>query len=70
MNIKNLDRASEINAQLPKLEKARKMLSEQETSIKVINGIREVELPPTIKYNLIGSINLEINKLKEEVKEL
>lgn len=71
MNIKNLERAAQISKELPKLEEARRVLSQQQSFIEVHDGNNGViELPLPIKYNLIGLINLEINKLKEEVKEL
>lgn len=71
-NYKNLDRIAEIARDLPKLEEARKMLAENDTQIEVYQEKTEsmVILPSQIKYNIINAINLEINKQKEELKEL
>ena len=71
-NYKNLGRIAEIARDLPKLEEARKMLAENDTQIEVYQEKtdRMVILPSQIKYNIINAINLEINKQKEELKEL
>lgn len=71
-NYKNLGRIAEIARDLPKLEEARKMLAENDTQIEVYQDKTEsmVILPGQIKYNIINAINLEINKLKEELKGL
>ena len=71
-NYKNLGRIAEIARDLPKLEEARKMLAENDTQIEVYQEKTEsmVILPNQIKYNIINAINLEINKQKEELKEL
>lgn len=71
MNIKNLERAAQISKELPKLEEARRVLSQQQSFIEVHDGNNGViELPLSTKYNVVAQINVEINKLKEEVKEL
>lgn len=69
---KNLGRIAEIARDLPKLEEARKMLAENDTQIEVYQEKTDsmVILPSQIKYNIINSINLEINKQKEELKGL
>lgn len=71
-NYKNLGRIAEIARDLPKLEEARKMLAENDTQIEVYQEKTDsmVILPSQIKYNIINAINLEINKQKEELKEL
>lgn len=72
MNIKHLERAAQISKELPKLEEARRVLSQQQSSfIEVHDGNNHVvELPQSMKYNLTAQINVEINKLKEEVAKL
>ncbi|MDO5526758.1 MAG: hypothetical protein Q4F85_11825 [Prevotella sp.] len=77
MNIKNLERAKEISEQLPALEQARSLLSKSETAIQIIdveckNGDwpTRVTLPNSITYNVIAVLNVEINKLKEEIAKL
>lgn len=69
---KNLGRIAEIARDLPKLEEARKMLAENDTQIEVYQEKTDsmVILPSQLKYNIINAINLEINKLKEELKGL
>ena len=72
MNIKNLGRASEIHSDLRKLEEARKILSE-EVSFVVVRRKSDggaVVLPNSIKYTLLMQLNVEVNKLKEEVARL
>ncbi len=71
MNIKNLKRAAEIEKELPELEAARKMLSAQGSFIRVHDSNKSyVDLPHSLNYNLASAVNVEINKLKEEVAKL
>lgn len=71
MEIKNLKRAAQIADELPRLEKARKMLSEMgDTTKVVVEDIDTVELPHSMNFNIISVLNLEINSLKEEAKKL
>ena len=71
MNPKNLQRAKEIAEQLPALEEARSILSDTEAArICVGKNTMDVELPTSVNFNILGVINAEINKLKEETKEL
>lgn len=74
MEIKNLDRAAQIADKLPRLEKARKMLSEMGDTTKVevvdIETTVTVELPHSMNFNIISVLNMEINRLKEEAKKL
>lgn len=80
-NIKNLTRIHEIAESLPKLEGARKLLS-QDDSLAFVgisskpqpNGEKKqdslVILPKEVKMNILNVLNLEINKQKEELKGL
>ena len=71
MEIKNLERAAQIADELPRLEKARKMLSEMgDTTKVVVEDIDPVELPHSMNFNIISVLNMEINSLKEEAKKL
>ena len=71
MEIKNLKRAAQIADELPRLEKARKMLSEMgDTTKVVVEDIDTVELPHSMNCNIISVLNMEINSLKEEAKKL
>lgn len=71
MEIKNLDRAAQIADELPRLEKARKMLSKMgETTRVKIEDIDSVELPHSMNLSIISVLNIEINSLKEEAKKL
>lgn len=76
MEIKNLDRAAQIADELPRLEKARKMLSEMgdTTKVEVVDiettTTVTVELPHSMNFNIISVLNMEINRLKEEAKKL
>lgn len=80
-NIKNLSRIHEIAESLPKLEDARKLLSQEESlafvsipSKRMPSGEKEqgtlVILPKEVKLNILNVLNLEINKQKEELKGL
>lgn len=72
MEIKNLDRAAQIADELPRLEKARKMLSEMgdTTKVEVVDIETTVELPHSMNFNISSVLNMEINRLKEEAKKL
>ena len=71
MEIKNLDRAAQIADELPRLEKARKMLSEMGDTTRVeVVDIETVELPHSMNFNIFSVLNMEINRLKEEAKKL
>ena len=74
-----MKRAAEIARDLPKLEQARKMLSNIDGSTKVtvtdekkgmLEPIEQVELPHSVHLNIINILNLEINSLREEAKKL
>lgn len=77
MNIKNLERAREIAEQLPALEEARNLLSQEDTHIQVVAAPKQgcsqpksVTIPHNTNYNVMSVINAEINRLKEEAKGL
>lgn len=80
-NIKNLSRIREIAESLPKLEDARKLLSQDESLafVGIPNKTQPdgsvkpgtlVILPKEVKLNILNVLNLEINKQKEELKGL
>jgi hypothetical protein len=80
-NIKNLKRIGQIAKTLPQLEEARKLLADTTTEVRIEQpgmllpcGEYEkdkcITLPQELKYNIVNILNLEINKLKEELKEL
>lgn len=80
-NIKNLSRIREIAESLPKLEDARKLLSQDESLAFVgipkktqpdgsVKQGTQVILPKEVKLNILNVLNLEINKQKEELKGL
>lgn len=75
-NIKNLNRIHEIAESLPKLEGARRLLSQTESAIRVAVIDQDkydsvlVVLPKEVTYNVLNIVNLEINRQKEELKEL
>lgn len=78
-NYKNLERIHEIAESLPKLEKARKLLADEHCRVivdipcdKIPNAKNgeAVLLPSEVKMNILNVLNVEINKQKEELKEL
>ena len=53
------------------MEEARSILSDtQAARICVGKNTMDVELPTSVNFNILGVINAEINRLKEETKEL
>lgn len=71
MEIKNLTRAAEIADELPRLEKAKKMLSKMGDTTRVkVEDIDSVELPHSMNLSIISVLNIEINSLREEAKKL
>lgn len=70
MNRKNLTRAGEIAEQLPVLTEARSLLSEEDATIQVVASKKTIQLPTTVRWNILQSINVEINKLDKEIETL
>jgi hypothetical protein len=72
-DIKNLERLSEIAEELPEYEKARRMLSENNAKIIIQSSLEpdmRMQLPKGVRYNVVASVNSQINLLKEEIKRL
>lgn len=79
-SIKNLSRIHEIAESLPKLEDARKLLADSDSSVLVAKPKKQtpsgeqqgvcIILPKEVKMNVLNVINIEINKQKEELKDL
>lgn len=80
-NIKNLQRIGQIASTLPKLEEARRILSAAACEVHVVQPSKllpsgeeereiDINLPQELKYNVTNILNCEINKLKEELKDL
>ena len=65
MKFSNLERAAQIAHDLPQLELIRKDLS---NDVDVTIGDRL--LPRCVYHNLMAAVNLEINKMKDEVGSL
>lgn len=70
MNINNLERAKEIAIDMPILNEARKMLSDQESRIQIVLHEKTVTIPQKLVYNVINVLNCEYERLREEVKKL
>lgn len=72
MKIKNLERATEIYDELGKLEAARSILS-GEVAYVVVRKESDgsaVVLPRSLRHNMLMMLNVQINKLREEVDGL
>ena len=72
MKIKNLERATEIYDELGKLEAARSILS-GEFAFVVVSKEGDgsaVVLPRSLRHNMLMMLNVQINKLREEVDGL
>lgn len=68
-----MERAAQIADELPRLEKARKMLSEMGDTTKVkvvVEDIDYVELPHSMNFDVISVLSMQIYSLKEEAKKL
>lgn len=73
MNQKNLQRAREIAEQLPALEDARSIVAGTDAVVIISRDgtvANAVSLPHGINYNVANILNAEINRLKQEIKEL
>lgn len=70
MNIKNLQRAAEINEELTLLKAARPLVSKEDAQVIVRAGGVEAVLPRTLIYNVSAAMNAAINMAEKEVKEL
>jgi len=73
MNIKNLKRAAELQELLPKLEKARRLLSSNDGIVSVSGhcvGSAGVYLPSDMNVNVLNALNVKINQIKEEIETL
>ena len=79
--IKNLQRIGQIARDLPLLEEARGALSDAASEVHVClarnmsaDGTEgrdcDITLPQDIKYNVVNILNIEINRLKEELADL
>lgn len=77
--IQNLERLKEIAEELPKLEKGRSILSGDGCYMMVFGPREEgvpvgdwpsVRMPDCVRLGLLNVVNLEINHMKEELKDL
>ena len=78
--IQNLERLKEIAEALPKLEKGRSLLSGDGCRILVYDCKRGdnprdmadgvMDMPGCVRLGLLNVVNLEINRMKEELKDL
>ena len=76
--IQNLERLKEIAEALPKLEKGRSLLSGDGCRILVCDckmgdnprDMVATELPDCVRLGMLNAVNLEINRMKEELKDL
>ncbi len=65
MNIENLKRATELNALMDACTAVRESLSKDGPL--TINGI---ELPQDMKHNVLQVVNMNINKMHDEIRTL
>jgi len=71
MNISNLQRAKELAEQLPTLDKARKALADEKTTMRLVTEKGEIiTVPASVRMNIINVLNCEYERLREEVKRL
>ena len=71
MNVSNLQRAKELAEQLPTLDKARKALSDEKTTMRLVTEKGEIiTVPASVRMNIINVLNCEYERLREEVKRL
>lgn len=71
MNITNLQRAAQLAEELPNIDKARKALADEKSTVKVVTTKGEiVPIPDGLKFNVINILNCEYERLREEVRKL
>lgn len=71
MDIKNLNRAAEINTYLPAIDEARKAISGGKASVRIVTQAGKIiNLPENLNYNIVHVLNCEYERLREEVKKL
>jgi hypothetical protein len=71
MNISNLQRAKELAEEIPTLDKARKALSSDKATIRIVTEQGEIiTLPHSVRHNILNILNCEYERLREEVKRL
>lgn len=77
--IQNLERLREIAEELPKLETGRSILSGGGCDVMVfaprtadvpVDKWPSVKLPDCVRLGMLNVVNLEINRMKEELKDL
>ena len=71
MNINNLQRAAELAVVIPDLDKARKALADEKTTMRLVTEKGEIiTVPASVRMNVINVLNCEYERLREEVKRL
>lgn len=71
MNINNLQRAAELAVAIPDLDKARKALADEKTTMRLVTEKGEIiTVPASVRMNVINVLNCEYERLREEVKRL
>ena len=70
MKYANLQRAVEIAAAMPALERARELLSDEGAVVLVRCGMKEALLPRCVNMNVAAVVNAEMNRMRKEVEEL
>ena len=71
MNISNLQRAAQLAQELPNIDQARKALADDKAAVKVVTSKGEIiNIPDSVRINVINILNCEYERLREEIKRL
>lgn len=71
MNISNLQRAAQLAQEIPDIDEARKALASDKSVVKVVTSKGEIiNIPNSVRMNIINVLNCEYERLREEVKKL
>lgn len=71
MNISNLQRAAQLAQDIPDIDEARKALASDKSMIEVVTSKGEIiNIPNSVRMNIINVLNCEYERLREEVRKL
>ncbi len=71
MNISNLQRAAQLAQDIPDIDEARKALASDKSVVEVVTSKGEIiNIPNSVRMNIINVLNCEYERLREEVRKL
>ena len=71
MNISNLQRAAQLAQDIPDIDEARKALASDKSVVEVVTSKGEIiNIPNSVRMNIINVLDCEYERLREEVRKL